>query len=248
MAPAQTTTAPSTSPDAAAAESDARPDGPTLLGWSRRSVVEMLVLMLVAVVVVSLVRHNVAQVFSIPSGSMQPLLDPGDRVVVTRLDDDVRRGDVVVFDGSGLFSFEAPASPGRAALDTVGGWLGMPSGQRDFVKRVIGVAGDSVVCCDDQGRLSVNGNPLDEPYLHPGDNPSELRFDVEVPKGRLWLMGDHRADSADSRSHLGDPGGGMVPVERVVGRVVAIAWPPSEATTIKRNGQTPADETDERNP
>jgi signal peptidase I len=71
----------------------------------------------------------------------------------------------------------------------------------------------------------VDGAPLDEPYLHPGDAPSELEFDVLVPDGRLWLMGDHRSDSADSRAHLGDPGGGMVPVSRVVGRVVAVAWP-----------------------
>jgi signal peptidase I len=249
VAPALTTTAPSPSPGpSAVAQATDRSNRPTLLGWSRRSVVEMVVLVLVAVVVVSLVRHHVAQVYSIPSGSMQPLLEPGDRVVVTRLDDEVRRGDVVVFDGTGLFSFEAPASPGRVALDTVGGWLGMPSGQRDFVKRVIGVAGDRVVCCDDQGRVSVNGRPLDETYVHPGDDPSELRFDVEVPKGRLWLMGDHRADSADSRSHLGDPGGGMVPVERVVGRVVAVAWPPSAVTTIDRDGQSPAEETDERTP
>jgi signal peptidase I len=208
----------------------------------------MVVLVLVAVIAVSLVRHHVVQVYSIPSGSMQPLLDPGDRVLVTRLDDEVRRGDVVVFDGSGLFSFEPRASPGRVALDTVGGWLGMPSGQRDFVKRVIGVAGDKVVCCDEQGRVTVNGRPLDEAYVHLGDEPSELTFDVEVPAGRVWVMGDHRSDSADSRSHLGDPGGGMVPVERVVGRVVAIAWPPSETTTIERAGQRPADETDERTP
>jgi signal peptidase I len=105
-----------------------------------------------------------------------------------------------------------------------------------------------VTCCDDEGHLSVNGRTLLETYVHPDDVPSELAFDVEVPDGRLWVMGDHRADSADSRSHLGDPGGGMVPVDRVVGRVVAVAWPPSKATTIERTGQAAAEDTDERTP
>ncbi len=239
MASAQTTAAPSSSPDPARpGAADRSLSG--LLGARRRAVAEVLVLVLVATVIVSVVRHHVAQVYSIPSGSMQPLLDPGDRVLVTRLDGEVRRGDVVVFDGSGLFAFGAPASPGRVAVDTVGGWLGVPSGQHDFVKRVVGVAGDRVVCCDAQGRLAVDGEPLDEPYVMPGDEPSEMTFDVEVPEGRLWVMGDHRSDSADSRSHLGDPGGGMVPLERVVGRVVAVAWPPGQAATIGRAEPAPA--------
>ncbi len=244
MAPAQTTAAPSSSPE------PVRTDGSlTRLLWARRrALVEVLVLVLLATVAVSLVRHHVAQVYSIPSGSMQPLLEPGDRVVVTRLDEQVQRGDVVVFDGSDLFAFGAPASPGRVAVDTVGGWLGVPAGEHDFVKRVIGVGGDRVVCCDAQGRLTVNGAALDEPYVMPGDEPSETAFDVEVPAGRLWVMGDHRSDSADSRSHLGDPGGGMVPLDRVVGRVVAIAWPPGQASTIGRADSDPAAGTNEGNP
>lgn len=159
------------------------------------------------VAVALLLRLFVAQAYLIPSGSMQPLLQPGDRVLVLTAGQSgsPQRGDVVVFDGSGLFS---PTGHGG-----------------DFVKRVVGLPGERVVCCDDAGRITVDGTPLAEAYLHPGDVASDLEFDVQVPPGRLWLMGDHRSDSADSRAHLGDPGGGMVPVDRVVGRVVSIVWP-----------------------
>ena len=161
------------------------------------------------------VRLLVAQAFVIPSASMEPLLQPGDRVVVSRADywaAPVGRGDVVVFDGEGLFD----------------------ESEGDFVKRVIGLPGERVTCCDPRGRITVDGVPLNEPYVFGDDVPSELEFDVEVPAERLWLMGDHRSDSADSRAHLGDPGGGMVPVDRVIGRVVAVAWPPARVTGVGR--------------
>ena len=93
------------------------------------------------------------------------------------------------------------------------------------MKRVIGVGGDRVQCCDASGRLTVNGVPLDEPYLYPGDVPSRDAFDVVVPAGKLWVMGDHRSISQDSRAHLGDPGGGFVPEDRVIGRAFAVVWP-----------------------
>ncbi|MFZ5870975.1 MAG: signal peptidase I, partial [Actinomycetota bacterium] len=143
--------------------------------------------------------------FVIPTGSMQPLLQPGDRVLVWRLPvwtDDVRRGDVVVFDGTDVFADEG-----------------------DFAKRVIGLAGDRVACCGPAGAVLLNGRPIEEPYLYPGDRPSDVRFDVVVPPGRLWVMGDHRSVSADSRAFLGRPGGGMVPEDRLVGRVAAVVWP-----------------------
>jgi signal peptidase I len=116
-------------------------------------------------------------------------------------------------------------------------------GESDFVKRVIAVGGDHVVCCDHQGRITVDGRAVDEPYVYPGDDPSDVEFDQTVPPGHLWVMGDHRSSSADSREHLGDPGGGMVPVDRVVGRVVAVWWPWSRATGVGRTAdgpQTPA--------
>lgn len=155
--------------------------------------------------------------FSIPSESMEATLQVGDRILVDRASyrfRDVRRGEVVVFDGTQTFG-PVDTGPSRGAAET------------DYVKRVIGVGGDRVVCCADDGRLTVNGHLVDErAYLYPGDDASELRFDVEVPRGRLWVMGDHRSDSRDSRAHLGAPGGGTVPVDDVIGRAVAVVWPP----------------------
>jgi len=187
---------------------------------------------------VAVIRVLIVQTFVIPSGSMEPGLQVGDRVVVSRLDyrfGPVRRGDVVVFDGEG--SFAAPSPPGTL-LSRVGEGiaraLGNPVGESDFVKRVIAVAGDHVVCCDSGGKITVNGRQLIEPYLYPGDVPSEEPFDQVVPPGRLWVMGDHRSSSADSREHLGDPGGGMVPVDQVVGRVVAVWWPWGHAAGVGR--------------
>ncbi len=172
---------------------------------------DLAVLLVLAVLATWLVRSYLVAPFSIPSGSMENTLRPGDRILVDRLSyrlHDVRRGDAVVFDGTQAFG----------SLN--GG------GTTDYVKRVVGLPGDHVVCCDDQGRITVNGRPLDEGgYLHPGDDPSELRFDVRVPPDHLWLMGDHRSDSLDSRAHLGDPGGGFVPVDKVIGRVLVVVWP-----------------------
>jgi signal peptidase I len=164
-----------------------------------------------------LVSHFVVEPFQVPSSSMENTLRVGDRVLVNKLayrfGGTPRRGDVIVFDGKDSFS-------------TTGG--------TDYVKRVIGVGGDRVTCCDTRGRVSVNGDPLTETYLHPGDAPSRVPFDIVVPKGRLWVMGDHRDDSADSRDHLGDPGGGTVPVGKVIGRAEWIGWPVGHWTKLRR--------------
>jgi signal peptidase I len=190
----------------------------------------------IALLLVLLVRTFLVQTFSIPSDSMRSTLEPGERVLVWRVDAaNVQRGDVVVFDGTGTFA-DAPADPeGLAAVGAAAaGLLGFRPGESDYVKRVIGLPGDRITCCDAQGRLLVNGVPLEEPYLHPGDAPSEVPFDIEVPEGRLWLMGDHRSDSVDSRSHLGSPGGGTVSVDDVIGRVVAVTWPFGSLGTVER--------------
>jgi signal peptidase I len=189
-----------------------------------------------------LIRTFLVQPFYIPSGSMENTLRVGDRVLVERVGyrlHDVRRGDVVVFDGVDSFVREPPPDTGNPfvrAARGLGAALGLTSaGERAFVKRVIGVGGDRVRCCDPDGRLRVNGVPLDERgYLFPGDAPSLRPFDVRVPQDRLWVMGDHRSASADSRARLGDPGGGTVPVDRVVGRAVAVVWPPGEVAGLAR--------------
>jgi signal peptidase I len=165
---------------------------------------------LAALIAAVLIKTYVVAAYVIPSASMQPTLQVGDRVLVEKIGyrlHDPRRGDVIVFDGLDSFTPEV-------------------AGTHDFVKRVIGVPGDRVRCCDTDGRVTVNGVPLAEAgYLFPGDEPSAIAFDVEVPAGMLWVMGDHRSVSQDSRAHLGDPGGGMVSVDRVRGRAVAVVWP-----------------------
>ena len=193
----------------------------------------------VALGVVLLVTTFLVKPFSIPSGSMENTLQVGDRVLVNRAVfkiRDIERGDVVVFDGSG--SFVPPqAAPDRDPITGALVWVGQSFGlvapdSTDFIKRVIGTSGDRVTCCDAQGDLTVNGTPLVEDYLFPGDAPSLQPFDVEVPDGMLWVMGDHRSASADSRSHMGDPGGGFVPEPSVVGRAMTVVWPVSRIQNI----------------
>ncbi|MGV9313128.1 signal peptidase I [Streptomyces sp. NPDC003691] len=180
---------------------------------------------------VLLVSRFVVQPFHIPSGSMEPTLRTGDRVLVNKLaygeGEEPARGDLIVFDGTGSFVREEPETdPVRGAVRGAFAAVGLAEpAETDFVKRVIGLGGDRVVCCDEEGRLTVNGTALDERYLHPGDAPSDVAFDIVVRPGTLWVMGDHRSDSRDSRDHLGDPGGGMVPVENVIGRADWIGWP-----------------------
>ena len=173
------------------------------------------------------------EAFRIPSGSMEDTLRIGDRVLVNKLVYRIRgidRGDVVVFSGTGSWGPSPSARPAGPVLDAYHRalqWAGLESAGTDYVKRVIGLPGDRVACCDATGRITVNGVPLDEQsYLHPGDRPSTERFSVSVPPGRLWVMGDHRGDSADSRYHVGDPGAGTVPETAVVGRVFMVVWPP----------------------
>lgn len=189
--------------------------------------------------VVLLVSTFVVQPFLIPSSSMDPTLRVGDRVMVNKLayrfGNHPERGDVVVFDGRGSFvaEEESHGNPVTGLLRAAGAAVGLVEPpDTDYVKRVIGVGGDRVSCCDKRGRVEVNGKPVDEAYLHPGDKPSAVPFDIEVPPGRLWMMGDHRSASVDSRAYLGKPGGGTVPVDRVIGRVDWIGWPPSRWTSL----------------
>lgn len=203
---------------------------------------ELPFLILIALVLALLIKTFLVQAFYIPSGSMENTLHVGDRVLVNKLIyriRDVHRGEIVVFRGptswqdSPEFTTTTPSNPISKFFHDIGSALGVAApSSKDFIKRVIGVAGDHVVCCDSQGRITVNGHPLDEPYLYPGARPSEQNFDITVPKGRLWVMGDHRNMSADSRAHMSDGNNGTVPTGNVIGRAFIRVWPPGDWGTL----------------
>lgn len=199
---------------------------------------EIALLLGMALVLAIVIKAFFLQAFYIPSGSMNDTLVLDDRILVQKVSywqGEPQRGDVVVFSDPG--GWLGPGDLRTAdnlvtkSLETVGLF---PTGGH-LVKRVIGVGGDRVVCCDDTGRITVNGIPLqEESYLAPGERPSLIKFDIEVEEGHLWVQGDNRSNSADSRVHLGDPGGGFIPVEDVVGRVFLVVWPWDHATVMKR--------------
>jgi signal peptidase I len=195
---------------------------------------ELPVLVVVALVLTLVIKTYAIQAFYIPSGSMQNTLAITDRVLVNKLVYDVRsihRGDVVVFTGNGSWDPGPPPQNSNVFVkfgDNVASMFGFGRGQNDYIKRVIGLPGDHVACCDAQGRVTVNGIPLNEQsYLYPGNVPSTTRFSITVPASRLWVMGDHREVSYDSRGHIGDPGGGTIPENAVVGRAFVVIWPVS---------------------
>ncbi|WP_069170459.1 signal peptidase I [Streptomyces griseus] len=202
----------------------------------RSALSEIPLLVLVALVIALVLKTFLVQAFVIPSGSMEQTIRIGDRVLVDKLTpwfgSEPQRGDVVVFKDPGgwLPKEEAPTGKppaGIAQAEQLLTFIGLlPSDdEQDLIKRVVAVGGDTVKCCGADGRVTVNGTALDEPYLHPDSGPSTLQFEVKVPPGRLFVMGDHRSNSADSRFHLDDPGNGTVSQDEVVGRAVLIAWP-----------------------
>jgi signal peptidase I len=195
---------------------------------------ELLVIVVVAAVLTLVVKAFVAQVYKIPTGSMENTLQINDRVLVNKLVYHFRgvaRGDIVVFSGQDSWGPDAPPPSNNGFVriwDDVLSDIGLQSSQTYYIKRVIGLPGDKVACCTD-GKVTVNGVPLTETsYLYPGDTPSFPFKTVIVPSGHLWVMGDHRGDSDDSRYHTGDPGGGAIPENEVVGRAFLIIWPPSQ--------------------
>jgi signal peptidase I len=200
---------------------------------------ESLLLLAIALVLAIAIKYFFVQAFYIPSPSMEPMFIKNDRILVQKVSywggKDPKRGDIVVFKDPGNWlsadETRSATNPVTKALEAIGLY---PSGGH-LVKRVIGIGGDRVKCCDSAGRLTVNGKALDEgSYLPKGTLPSEDTFDVRVPEDHLWVMGDNRSDSYDSRGHMGDPGGGFVADDLVVGKVWALIWPLSRAKWVHR--------------
>lgn len=200
---------------------------------------ETILLLVTALVLAIVIKSFFIQAFYIPSPSMVPALVKNDRILVEKMSywggGTPQRGDIVVFKDPGHWLSAEESSPPTNGFTKLLTDIGLyPSGGH-LVKRVIGVGGDRVICCDKQGHITVNGTALHEKsYLPQGTKPSLTRFDIRVPQGDLWVMGDNRGDSWDSRGHMGDPGGGYVPADLVVGKVFALVWPFSRAEIIHR--------------
>ena len=199
---------------------------------------EFPILVIVALAVSLVIKSFLVQFFYIPSGSMENTLQINDRVAVNKIpfiSKSIDRGDVVVFRDPSNWLPERYADNQNKVIAKIKeglvlvGVLPNPAKQY-LVKRVIGIAGDNVVGKD--GIVTINGKETDEPYIFAGNKPSELDFNVTVPKGKIWVMGDHRGASADSRYHQDDVNNGFVPESKVTGRVVGIIWPIKNIGTV----------------
>jgi len=205
---------------------------------------ESVIVIGLALVLSLLVKTWLMQAFFIPTGSMENTLVKDDRVIVSKLVPSpmsLHRGDIIVFADPGQWLPAVPPVQHSRLVDalTFVGLLPSDEGNH-LIKRVIGLPGDHVVCCDQKKRLTVNGVALTEPYLKPGDVPSQEPFNITVPPGRVWVMGDHRSDSADSRPHDLASGGakGSVPESLIVGRAVALVWPRERWTWLSNSPET----------
>ena len=241
---------------AAQAAQNGRPDGTLPLRRDRRArrderrgpvsgffslVREVGLVLVIALGLSLLIKTLLVQAFFIPSPSMESTLIRGDRVLVSKLTPgpfDLKRGDVVVFKDPAHWLAPTTRTPEgklrdgiRSSLTFVG--LLPADSDEHLIKRTIGLPGDKVVCCTAAGKLTVNGAEITEPYLFHGDVPSDLKFSVTVPAGHIWVMGDHRSVSEDSRAHLNQPGGGMVPMKDVVGRAFIKVWPLNRAGLLR---------------
>ncbi|WP_327681047.1 signal peptidase I [Kitasatospora sp. NBC_00458] len=204
---------------------------------------ELPILIGIALVLALVIKTFFVQAFSIPSESMQNTLQVGDRVLVDKLTPwfgaEPERGEVVVFHDPGGWLADEPTNESsnsfvRGVQDVLSFVGLMPSdNEKDLIKRVIAIGGDTVEC-EGEGPVKVNGIALDEPYVYPGNTPCGTKpfGPVKVPDDSIWVMGDHRADSLDSRFHMDQPGGGSVPVDEVIGRAFVVAWPIDHWSTL----------------
>ena len=209
---------------------------------------ESVIVVVLALLLSLIVKTWLMQAFYIPSESMENTLLKGDRVIVNKLVPSpisLKRGDVVVFQDPDHWLAEpvpVQRSPLASAINETLTFVGLlPSDAGNhLIKRVIGLPGDHVVCCNANAQLTVNGVALSEPYLFPGDTPSEESFNITVPAGRVWVMGDHRSDSADSRPHDENSGGvkGSVPESLIVGRAITVVWPISHWAWLSNPSET----------
>lgn len=200
---------------------------------------ETAIVVALSLIIATVVRIFLVQAFLIPSGSMEDTLLVGDRVLVSKISlqfGDIHRGDVVVFEDPDRWLGDQAPSGGDGvgdAIKDVFEFVGVlpDDSEEHLIKRVIGIGGDTVACCDDAGHITVNGTAIDETsYLYPGDSPSLNEFERTVPAGELFVMGDHRSNSGDSRIH------GTFSDDLVVGRAFAVAWPLSRWSGIGSNG------------
>nr|WP_179423386.1 signal peptidase I [Pedococcus badiiscoriae] len=210
---------------------------------------EFVIVVGMALVLSFVVKTWLLQAFYIPSGSMENTLVLNDRVIVSKLTPrpiDLKRGDIIVFADPGHW-LDATTPVKRGPLGTVVSdaltFVGLlpDNSENHLIKRVIGLPGDHVVCCDEGGRITINGTAIKEPYLKPGDAASEQNFDITVPSGKVWVMGDHRSNSADSRAHdapANDGSQGSVDESLIVGRAVALVWPLDHLTWLSNPTST----------
>ena len=204
---------------------------------------DILLIFLAALLISFLIKTFLIRSFYIPSSSMEETLHINDRIIVNQLEPKfipIEHGDVVVFKDPGGWldqRVEEPVNWFVGGVDAVLAFVGLsaPDSNDHLIKRVIGLPGDTVVCCNDFGQITVNGVPLEEPYINLRPDITKATpydFEVTVPEGKLWVMGDNRYNSADSAYHRDDPTGGFVPISNVVGRALLISWPADRWTWL----------------
>jgi signal peptidase I len=200
---------------------------------------ETILLLGLALILAIIIKSVLVQAFYIPSPSMEPQFVKNDRILVQKVSywgsASPSRGDIIVFKDPGGWLDDSESSSARSPVTGMLEKIGLYPAGGHLVKRVLATGGDRIVCCDADGRITVNGTALDETaYLPRGTAPSQVKFDTRIPDDHLWMMGDNREFSFDSRGHMGGPGGGFVDEDLVVGKVFSLIWPWGRAEIVNR--------------